>query len=1142
MPHSFSKRFQILGLAWAVGAAVPASGKEPVRFNEDIRPILSNSCFHCHGPDEEERKAGLRLDTLAGATEDLGGYAAVVPGKPEESLLLDRVNAHDPDEIMPPTKSGEGLPEADRILLRRWIEEGAGYATHWAYVPPERPEVPASEGVSWGHQDLDQFVLRRLQEENLKPSPEADRHMLARRVALDLTGLPPRDPLLKDYLASDQPGAYEAYVDALLAEESFGEHWARHWLDLSRYADSAGYADDPPRTIWAFRDYVIRSFNANMPFDQFTREQLAGDLLPDATQEQLIATAFHRNTQTNNEGGTNDEEFRTVAVVDRVNTTFAVWMGTTMACAQCHTHKYDPITHKEYFEAYAILNNTADADRRDESPTIGVETETSKSAREAKRSKLEAAEQVLVKPTQKTREAYRAWQEEALTREVDWLPLRPKHMVAASGRELELANDGTVVAADHQARTERYELTAELPTDRPVTAVRLEVEPEGKNLVLSEFELTNTSASVPPVEGRYVRVELEGQGKMIQLAEVQVFSGGENVAPQGKARQSSTYADAEAVRAIDGNTAGDYNRGSVSHTGTNDRDPFWEVDLGETHPISQLALWNRTDGRVGSRLDGFKFSVLDQDRTEVWSKVFRKAPKVDLQVPLDGSRAISLQEASASFSQDRFSVEQAIDGKIDGRSGWALAPRVGETQAAVFRLSQASSASQWTLQLHQLYPGHPLRRFRVLVTADPNPGMELPSSLKAILQKPETEREKREERRLFEHFASSSPSLENQRAKVAKLREDLEKLKPETTVPILRELPEDKRRKTHIQLRGSYLSLGDEVGPGLPEHLFPEANDSKTSPSRLDLANWLMDPRNPMTARVTANRFWEAIFGIGLVRTSEEFGSQGEPPSHPELLDWLALELVDSGWDVKAFLKMLVTSAAYRQSSKVTPALLERDPDNRLLARGPRFRLSAEMVRDQALFVSGLLSEKMYGPPVKPRQPNIGLNAAFGGGIDWKTSSGEDQYRRGLYTTWRRSNPYPSMAAFDAPNREVCTVRRDRTNTPLQALVTLNDPVYMEAAQALARWMARLDLSPEETVSKAVERCLVRPATDEERVALVNLFAAAKADLKAEPERAQALATEPLGPAPDGADVNVLAAWSVVGNVLLNVDEIFLKP
>ena len=800
-----------------VGAAVATSfvslasvcaADAPIDFNRDIRPILSNTCFKCHGPDDAERKGGtdgLRLDQRAAALADLGGYAPIIPGNPDESELWKRITSTDPDVQMPPRGSGKKLTPNNIQKFTDWIRQGAPYAKHWSYEPPVRPPVPTVMNTAWPRNDIDRFLLARLENvgwdesasptnsganskvgpadsshpTRLTPQPEADRYALIRRLSLDLIGLPPKWEEVQRFVQDNSPDAYAQLVDRLLQQPAYGEHWARLWLDLARYADSAGYADDPPRTIWAYRDYVIRAFNQNLPFDQFTIEQIAGDLLPNPTEDQLIATAFHRNTLTNNEGGTNDEEFRNVAVVDRVNTTLNVWMGTTINCAQCHTHKYDPITQEEFFKLFAFFNQSDDADRRDESPLHEI------------------------------------WKAEDLAR--------------------------------------------------------------------------------------------------------------------------------------------------------------------------------------------------------------RNA----LQTELDG-----------------------------------LGP-------------DAEPASAW----------------------------------RAI--------------------------------EVARLRRALNGVKPITTVPVMRDLAADKQRKTQVQRRGNFQDVGAEVTAGVPT-VFPALPEGE-SVNRLALAKWLVDRRNPLTARVVVNRLWEQIFGTGIVATSEEFGSQGDPPVHPELLDWLAVEFMDSGWDLQHMLKLLVTSAAYRQSSHVTEELIELDPDNRLLARGPRFRMSAEMIRDQALAVSGLLSPKMYGPPVKPMQPKLGVNAAFGSGIDWTTSDGEDKYRRALYTTWRRSNPYPSMATFDAPNREVCTLRRARTNTPLQALVTLNDPVYIEAAQALARKIIPVDGSTADKAAAAIEWALSRPATSAERERLASLFDAAKAKLASSPENAKKIATVPLGAAPEGAEIVDLAAWTVVANAVLNLDELFMR-
>ncbi len=796
-----------LVLGWA---AFAASGREvgaEVDYLRDVRPLLSKHCFRCHGPDDTVRKGGvdgLRLDTSEGATEDLGGYAAIAPGDPDASELLARVTSDDPDLVMPPNDHGDPLTPDEIEVVRQWIAEGAHYAQHWAYLRPQRSPRPGVHQTDWPKTEIDYFVLGRLDRESLVPQPEADRYTLIRRVALDLTGLPPTWQEIEAYVHDSAPDAYERMVDHYLAEDSYGEHWARMWLDQARYADSAGYADDPPRTIWAYRDYVIRAFNRNLPFDQFTIEQIAGDLLPHPTDEQRTATAFHRNTPTNNEGGTNDEEFRNVAVIDRVNTTYTVWMGQTMMCAQCHSHKYDPFSQAEYYQSVAFFNNTADADQTDERPTMEL----------------------------------------------------------------------------------------------------------------------------------------------------------------------------------------------------------WKGDAG--------ILRQHVDRRLRDLVD----------------------------------RLGRLEEGSAAL----------------GREG---------DVAGVDR-----------------------RPFPV------RPGRE---------------------------------SLRREREALTSLRDQLQ---PVTTVPIQQELPSDSRRKTHIQVRGNFLDLGAEVTAHVP-HVFPPLEGDP--PTRLDFARWLVRDDNPLTARVAVNRIWEQIFGTGLVATAEDFGTQGDLPSHPDLLDWLACEFMERGWDTKHLLRIILGSATYRQSSRTTAELRRLDPDNRLLARGPRVRLPAETIRDQALAVSGLLCRTKFGPPVRPAQPELGLTAAFGSGLDWQTSESPDRYRRGIYTMWRRSNPYPSLSAFDAPSREVCTPRRTRTNTPLQALVTLNDPVYLEAAQALARRMMVATTDTRGRAAWGLRACLGRPAQEAEINSLVRLQEQAWQQLRGNPGQAAALATEPLGPAPDAVDLSELASWSLVGNALLNLDELFMK-
>ncbi|MBI1917756.1 MAG: PSD1 domain-containing protein [Planctomycetes bacterium] len=779
---------RLLPAVWWLGLAATApltaaeqSVPDVIRFNRDVRPLFAGTCYNCHGQDEKARKSRLRLDTREGALHRKKGGPVIVPGKPHESELFRRVTSTEPTERMPPIKTGKALSIRDIAVLKKWIEQGAKWEEHWSFVAPRNPLLPPVRDSSWGRNEIDAFLLGRLEAEGLKPAAEADRYSLARRVAIDLTGLPATIEEADRFVNDRGPQAYERYVDRLLQSPGFGERWAQVWLDLARYADSKGYTDDGPRTIWRYRDWVVRALNANMPFDQFTIEQIAGDLLPKATEQQILATAFHRNTLSNDEGGTNDEEFRVAAVVDRVNTTFQVWMGVTMACAQCHDHKYDPFTQEEYFKVFAILNNTEDADRNDEAPTMEM-----------------------------------------------WAP---------------------------------------------------------------------------------------GQKE--------------------------------------------------------------------------------------------KFTALQSQIAEV------------------------------------------------------------EKQ------------------------------------------------LKALAKNP-VEQKKAQER-------------------LAALRRDLAAVQPMRT-PIMRELPKDRRRKTHLFFRGNFLDTGKQVAEGVPA-TFPPLPPGQAV-DRLALARWLVDAKNPLTARVTVNRLWEQLFGTGLVETSEDFGLRGTMPLHPELLDWLAVRLIEDKWDLKKTIRRMVTSSAYRQSSRVTPALLERDPHNRLLAHGPRVRGTAEAVRDQALFVSGLLSRKMYGPPVRPPQPREGLNAAFGGSIDWTTSDGEDKYRRGLYTQWRRTRPYPSMATFDAPSRNVCTVRRPSTNTPLQALTTLNDPVYVEAAQALARRVLREGGATTEARTKYGFRlCLTRPPSEREQGRLVALYEKAHERYRKDAKQAEQLA----GAVPSGVDRAEAAAWTVVGNVLLNLDEMFAK-
>ena len=1123
-----------------------SSAGEPVDFNRDIRPILSGKCFACHGPDEKERSADLRLDTEKGSRADLGGYAAVDPGKPKESELIFRVTVDDEVDLMPPPDKGKRLTAKEVDLLTRWIEQGARYAVHWSYQKPTRPEVPASqktENSAPVQNPIDAFIRCDLAKQGLRPAPRAGRLALARRIALDLTGLPPAWEEAATFARDTSENAIEKYVDHQLAKPAFGERWAQVWLDLARYADSAGYADDPPRIIWAYRDWVIRAFNQNMPFDQFSIEQIAGDLLENPTRDQLVATAFHRNTLTNNEGGTNDEEFRNVAVVDRVNTTMEVWMGTTMACAQCHTHKYDPISQNEYFQMFDFFNQSEDTDKKDERPRLDIWAAQQIKQKKTWEEELTKLKRSLNQDTPALQKERGKWLS-GLQREPEWAALTLRK--ATGGKVTQNPEDHWIRLQGDKPKTAAYSLVFPVAGEQSLAGLRLEISPQQKeNFVLSRVSATWVPEKSQSLPARFVRVELPGKNKFLHLAEVEIFSGGANIAPQGKVSQISTDYAGPAALAIDGNTDGDYAKKSVSHTARADT-PWLEVDLGATRELDSIKIWNRTDNKLEDRLQGYRIKILDEKRTVVWENTPSEVPRPSASFTLSGSRTLAFGAAHASFEQKGFPAQNVLQKKLDKKKGWAIAGKEGTPVFLTLPLAAPVMLKGGFIRvrLDQVseHQNHLLTHFRLAATTSSGlpEWARIPPKLAGLLKRPAQSRSEAEEKEIAAFHRTIANTLAPARKQIAALEKKLAALKPSTTVPVMRDLPEGKGRVTKVQLRGNYRSTAETVGSGVPAVFHPL--DPKLPKNRLALARWLVDSENPLTPRVIVNRFWGHLFGIGLVETSEEFGSQGEMPSHPELLDWLAADFVESGWNVKQLLKTIVMSSTYQQDSTVTPEALEADPVNRYYARGPRFRIPAETIRDQALFVSGLLSRKMYGPPVKPPQPSLGLKAAFGSSTDWQTSSGEDKFRRALYTTWRRSNPYPSMSTFDAPNREVCVSRRGRTNTPLQALVTLNDPVYVEAAQALARRVIKEGgKTAEERIRFAWRTVLVRDPSPAETERTKALIAEARQRFASQPDQAKMMATDPIGPAPKEADLVQLAAWTVAGNVLLNLDEFFLN-
>ncbi len=1040
-----------LGLARHAAAFRMAHSAErtdppPIDFARDIRPILSENCFLCHGPDPSSREASLRLDIPEGlfTARDEDSTAPVIPGNRNASPLWQRIVETNPDDHMPPPDTGKALTSEQIDTIGRWIDAGAEWSAHWAFEPVLAHTPPAVQHESWPNNDIDRFVLARLESEGLTPAPRADRPTLIRRVTLDLIGLPPTPEEVEAFLADTSPDAFERVVDRLLASPRFGERWARVWLDQARYADTKGYEADRTRTIWPYRDWVVRAFNSDMPFDQFTIVQLAGDLLPEPTEDDLLATAFHRNTMNNDEGGTDDEEFRVAAVKDRVATTFQVFTGLTMSCAECHTHKYDPITQTEYYEAFAFFDQTADADRNDEAPTRAFGTQDQKAALEALRAEIASLE----------------------TRIADALD-------TALAEPLEPASPAPVPVPPPAA------------LDEPADVFWIDDDtPAGVSLM----------ADGSPAAWQWITSDEH---------------------PAALGRRSL-------LRSGAGFTQQYFDTAPIPLT-LHERDRLVaHVWLDESNPPREIMLqFHTADGSWEHRAYwGDNLIAFGTNNTGARRPMGPLPPR---------GQWVRLE-------LDPADLDLAPGTTIDGLA-----------------LSQHGGTVRWdAVGLHTRHPPDTAwaRSFTAwLATITQREGLGLPDAVRAALHSdahtPTPEYSPEQLATLRRHYAQEfhTPTRQTLRPYLEilnKVRADESRTRAQMpTVPVMVELPPADRRTTHLLTAGSYLSPGKEVTPGTPAALNPFPDDLPRD--RLGLATWIVSPDNPLTARVTVNRFWERFFGRGIVDTLENFGAQGSQPTHPELLDHLALAFMHDGWSVKALCRTIVLSSTYQQVSDATPEQLERDPHNALLARGPRFRVEAEMIRDQALAVSGLLSPKLFGPPVYPPQPD-GIWQMVYSGDQWTTSTGEDRYRRSLYTFWRRTSPYPSMTTFDAGSREVCLPRRIRTNTPLQALVTLNDPVYVEAAQALARRMiAEGGPLAADRAARGLRLCLAREPTPAEIDILLDLVADAYLHYRQQPGDAQPFATDPLGPLPDGLDPIEAAAWTVVANVLLNLDEFLTR-
>ena len=1061
----------------ACGCLLPsiyAAGTSAVEFNRDIRPILSDRCYTCHGPDQAQRKSKLRLDMETGAKADLGGHFAIVPGDPTKSELIRRVSSDDKARRMPPAWAGAAPLTAREIeLLTRWVAQGAQWEKHWSLLPPRRSKPPEVSDANWPKNPIDSFILARLDREGLKPSPEAARRTLMRRVSLDLTGLPPSLAEVSDFVNDPAPNAYEKVVDRLLASPRYGEHMAMRWLDAARYADSNGYQTDGERFMWRWRDWVIDAFNRNMPFDRFTVEQIAGDLLPHATRSQIIATGFNRNHRGNGEGGIIPEEYAVEYVVDRVETTSTVWLGLTLGCARCHNHKFDPFTQQEFYKFFAYFNNVPERGKAfkygNSPPFLPAPTPEQEKQLAVLDSEIAAAETRLAKLEPAIAKAQRAWEEAApKTPPTDWASTR--------------------------------NITVNLPLDGNLRGdIQHDPPPAAKYSYLME----NALLAEPPKMRATDPVWKDGTEEFApgRIGKAAAFDGKRYI-EIGSAGNFGFY-DSFTISAWIYPTAGS---GTIVSRAQDDAEgQGWAVYLKDGRLQAGLVLrWLDDGARVESDapvpLNRWSHVALTYDGSRLASgiRLYLNGEALKLKVPLDD-------------------LNQNFDAKQPLRIGAGLGP---------------SNRFHGSIAEVRLYRAA-LKPDDIAVMAEPAPVSELAHVPLSKRSKVQTEKMRRA---FLDRYAPEQ--MQMARKEVLDLHQRREQLAASfPTVMVMRESPTP--RETHLLIRGAYDRPGEKVSPGVPAALPPLPPGAPNN--RLGLARWIVDPSNPLTARVAVNRFWQSYFGTGLVKTVEDFGSQGEWPSHPELLDWLATEFIRTGWDVKALQKTIVMSAAYRQSSAVTPALVQKDPDNRLLARGPRERLSADMVRDQALAISGLLVEKIGGPSVKPYQP-AGLWKELQGGDDYRPDKGEGLHRRSLYTFWKRTAPPPMMMNFDAAGRETCVVRELRTNTPLQALNLMNDVTFLEAARGLALRMLRDGGgTPDERIAYGFEMATARPPKPREREILGASFRYYLDSFQSDPAAAAKYLSQGEAARDDGRNPNEFAAYATVADMILNLDAVVSK-
>ena len=1036
---------------WAFLLAVPllsSAAEKPVDFNRDIRPILSDNCFTCHGPDEKRRMAGVRLDTRDGA------MAVVAPGQPDKSRVFVRVSHQDPKRRMPPPTSGRKLTDEQIALVKRWIEQGAEYRIHWAYEAPKRPDPPSALKESkWVRNPIDRFVLARLEKEGLRPSIEADRPTLLRRLSFDLTGLPPTPAEVDAFVKDRSPDAYEKQVDRLLASPHYGERMAMQWLDLARYADTHGFHIDSHRDMWPWRDWVIRAFNTNMPFDRFTVEQIAGDLLPDATVDQRIASGFNRNHMINYEGGAIAEEYRTEYVADRVETTSNVWLAMTMGCARCHDHKYDPIPQKDFYRMFAFFNTVKEK---------GLDGKDGN------------AEPFLALPSAEQKQR------------LDDVTARLK------AREAELSDDVVKpLIAEWEAKQK----------------IEWEPVPSLRKGLLAHYEMDGglTDSSGGYRHGRLVRGEAGPVSTAVGKA-------------MGFTTPSQVVFDGVRVGGREFTIAAWLQQGFHEPLTVLSERGVVDVWYDSSEPLPHLRrgahLHVEAAGRhVATRerlVQGefYHVAVEVSGGVRVW--VNGKAEELS-ELPPSGAEAPSELKLTPQQLKQELQIGKSEDS--DERAGFR--GRLADLRVYERALSEDEIRQ---LALHQKLAG--------------------------LLALPSDKRTKEQAAKVRDYFLTfaAPDGLRTAWTDLQALRREKAALDDE--IPNTMVMAEtDKPVETFVLARGDYRNKTDKVTPNTPSALPPLPPGPV---NRLALAKWLVEPENPLTARVAVNRYWQNYFGVGLVKTSENFGSQGDPPSHPELLDWLATELVRTGWDVKTMQRLIVTSATYRQSSKATPELIERDPENRLLARMSRFRLPAEMVRDSALAASGLLNPAVGGKSVYPYQPpgiweEIARGEIFSAQV-YKQSHADDLYRRSMYWFWKRTAPPTSLTTFDAPDREKCTARRSLTNTPLQALVLMNDPTFVEAARVVAeKAISEAGPNAGQRVNWAFRRVMGR-SPDARELAVLKVLAG-KQMARYAGDRAAAEKLAGVGERrPDGrVSVGELAAWTNVVTVMMNTDEAITK-